>query len=154
MRFRHFGLRLTVFVFCSLAALSAQSRFDTPKAALDAYLQACREGDYQAAEACYTESSRKYVAQRTDPEVPRNPDLLRQFYQRMADTDFRLEQVNSKRAVFWPEDETIPPFLLRIQKPEEGWRLDYHFMSNYIKVKDSGWSWANPKIFGLWKQRE
>lgn len=147
-----------LFAFCTLfltlTGVAPGQSFQTPEQTLESYLQACEQGNFEAAQACYTKSSRELSQAQQAQSGTVDPEVLRQAYQRLKDVDFKLEQVNSKRAILWPGDESIPPFLFRIQEPSEAWRLDYHFMSNYIKVNDKGWSWRDPRILGLWKKRE
>ncbi|MFA7482876.1 MAG: hypothetical protein WC314_20380 [Vulcanimicrobiota bacterium] len=145
--------QLLVLLFL-LSQIGLADKFETPNDTLEAYLQACKEGDYQAAESCYTRSSRELAAQDAKQMGERPPELLIGTYERLKDVDFRLEQVNPKRAILWPETEQIPPMFLRIQHAEEGWRLDYHFMSRYMRVNENGWSWRNQRILDLWKKRQ
>lgn len=142
--------RLIVLVLLLSGPLWSESMFSTPRETLDTYLAACQEGDYAGAEECYTRSSRKLV----DNSEPRDPELLKASHQKLAALEFRLEEVNSKRAILWPNDEKVPPFFLRIQDAEEGWRIDYHFMANYIQSTGDGWKWRNKRIFKIWKSRE
>ena len=132
----------------------AETTYEEPKQTLDAYLKACQAGDFEAAESCYTASSRKLVQSQTSPEEKRDPQLLVQTYEMLKPLEFREEKVNEKRAILWPNDESVPPFMFRIQDPEEGWRIDYHFMSHYIQIKDDGWKWRDKRLFKIWKSRE
>lgn len=134
--------------------VQAQDSFETPQQTLDSYLQACREGDYQAADACYTKSSREFLEKHLKPEAKRDPKHLLASYERLKSLTFEEERVSPKRAILWADSEKVPPFLLRIQEPEEGWRIDYHFMSHYIKIEEDGWKWRNEKLFKIWKSRE
>ena len=129
-------------------------KYKTPQETLDAYLKACQAGDLEAAEMCYTRSSREVAKQDAAQAEPPPPEALTGAYERLKDVDFRLEEVNPKRAIFWPDEEAIPPMFLRIQNEEEGWRLDYHFMSRYIRMGEDGWSWRDPRVFQIWKKRE
>lgn len=144
----------TMLLLLVLATLGlAESEYATPRATLDRYLKACSDGDYAAAEACYTKSSRELVKEQMKDAEVRDPDLLKSAYDRLSPLEYREERVNEKRAILWPSDEKIPPFLLRVQDEKEGWRLDYHFMSHYIRVNEDGWSWTNSRIFKIWKSR-
>lgn len=147
-----------LFVLCTLFFTSTEGAlgqsFQTPEQTLETYLEACEQGNFEAAQTCYTKSSRELSQAQEAQAGTADPEMLRQTYERLKDVDFKLEQVNAKRAILWPGDESIPPFLFRIQEPSEAWRLDYHFMSNYIKVNEKGWSWRDPRILGLWKKRE
>ena len=148
--------RLLVLVISALLlfqVVGANSLYVTPEATLDTYLSACKDADFARADACYTKSSRALLYRNLEGRPPRDPSLLKQTYSRMSALNFVTERVNSKRAILWPNDKSVPPFFLRIQDSEEEWRIDYHFMSNYINVKEDGWSWKHPKIFKLWKSR-
>lgn len=147
-------------IFCSLFLLfslclsvHAEEAFETPKAALDAYFEACSRGDYAAAEACYTKSSRELVQAQFKDQPERDPELLKEAGENLKTLNFREEVYGPTRAAFWPDNEAVAPLLFRIQDKAEGWRLDYHFMSNYIRLKDGGWSWTNPRLFNIWKTR-
>jgi hypothetical protein len=144
---------LMFLVFCSSATMAEES-FATPPDTLERYLKACQDGDYEAAEKCYTKSSRELVESLNEGQEPRDPAQLRATYEVLSPLTFREERVNTKRAILWPSDDKTPPFLFRIQEPGEGWRIDYHFMSNYIQVSESGWDWRNKRIFNIWKSRE
>lgn len=144
---------LIILLLACAQAVWAQS-YETPEATLNTYLEACKAGDFEAAEMCYTRSGRELVKQDTAEMEPRSPELLKGTYERLKDVDFKLEQVNAKRAIFWPDDEQVPPMFVRIQEPEERWRLDYHFMSRYIRVDENGWAWRNKRLLDLWKKRE
>lgn len=135
-------------------AILAQEPYTSPESTLETYVAACKAGDYKAAEQCYTKSSRKLLEEQVGAEDTRDPELLKASGEQLASCKFRLEQVNSKRAVMWPNVETVPPILLRIQSMDEGWRIDYHFMANYMQVKADSWQWRNPQIFKVWKTRE
>lgn len=132
----------------------AQPDFSTPEATWQTYLNACQAGDFEAADLCYTASSRDYLKQ--DPRLTegRDPEILKATYEKLTSTEFTLERVNSKRAIMRAADESIPPYFLRIQKPSEGWRIDLHFMSSYIRVNETGWSWTFPRAEGIWKSRK
>lgn len=142
-----------VLLFSLVVTAQAEPAFDSPKAALDAYFEACASGDYAAAESCYTKSSRELVQAQYKDLPERDPQLLKDAGENLRALKLREEIYSPTRAAFWPEDERVAPLLLRIQDKAEGWRLDYHFMSNYIRLKDGGWSWANPRLFNLWKSR-
>lgn len=144
-----------VLLFLLLLSGSVLADYSTPDSTLQTYLGALEAGDYAAMETCYTKSSREMTQARGQvaPEA-RDAEQLQQVYLRLKALSFRTEQVNSKRAILWPSDESIPPFFLRIQEPAEQWRIDYHFMSNYIKIKENGWNWRNGRILNLWKSRE
>lgn len=121
---------------------------------MQTYLSACQAGDYEAADLCYTASSREYIA--THPRITegRRPEHLKATYARLSGVEFQLEQVNKKRAILRPKDESIPPYFLRRQKSGEGWRIDWHFMSSYIRVRENGWSWTFSKAERIWKSRK
>ncbi len=146
-------LFLVVALFLATPVL-AEGDFSTPEATLATYLQACREGDFEKSDLCYTHSSRQYLQEHEEFTQNRNPEDLRQAYDRLSQVEFTLEQVNEKRAILHPDDPKIPPFFLRQQKPGEGWRIDFHFMSNYLRADENGWSWRFPKAEGLWKSRK
>ena len=137
-----------------LGQICLAETYETPRETLDAYLSACQEGDLEAAEMCYTRSSREVAKQDAEQGASPPPEALRRAYEQLKDVDFRLEEVNAKRAILWPDLESIPPMFLRVQHQEEGWRLDYHFMSRYIRVGEDGWSWRDPLFFQIWKKRE
>jgi len=145
---------LVVLALLLLGQTCLAETYETPKETLDAYLNACQAGDLEAAELCYTSSSREVAKQDAELGAAPPPDALKSAYERLKDVDFKLEEVNAKRAIFWPADESIPPMFMRIQQEEEGWRLDYHFMSRYIRVGEDGWSWRDPRVFQIWKKRE
>jgi hypothetical protein len=150
-------MREAIFVALALLLLCQNSlaeTYKTPKEVLDAYLKACQLGDLEAAELCYTRSSREVAKQDAEQGAPPPPEALKSAYERLKDVDFKSEQVNAKRAILWPGDESIPPMFLRVQDQEEGWRLDYHFMSRYIRVGEDGWSWRDQRVFQIWKKRE
>lgn len=144
---------LAVLLFLLSAPLLGQTAFDSPRSTFDTYLKACREGDYRAAEDCFTRSSRELVQAQVKPEEPRDPEQLKSVYEAMSKLKYSEEKVSPTRAIMWPDDKSVAPLLLRIQDKSEGWRIDYHFMSHYIKVDDHGWSWRNPKLFAIWKSR-
>lgn len=148
--------RVTLFaallLFLSAPSL-AQTSFDTPRSTFDAYMKACSEGDYGAAEGCFTKSSRELLKAQSNPQEPRDPQQLKAVYDAMSKLEYTEERVSPTRAVMWPNDKSVAPLLLRIQDKSEGWRIDYHFMSHYIKADDNGWSWRNPKLFTIWKSR-
>ena len=127
--------------------------YSSPEKTFETYLEACKVGSFEKAEACYTKSSRALAKQRSQGRV-RHSDSLVDAFDKLSPLTFRLESVNTKRAILWPSDESVPPFFLRIQEPEENWRLDYHFMSNFIQVEKDGWKWRNKRIFKIWKSRE
>ncbi len=142
------------FLFLITGTALAQPDFSTPEATWQTYLQACQAGDFEGVELCFTASSRQYLKQNPQPVEERDPALLKATYERLTATDFRLEKVNSKRAIMWPADERIPPCFLRIQKPAEGWRIDLHFMTNYIRVTEDGWSYTFSRAERIWKSRK
>lgn len=150
MRFCLTALTLITLVFQS----SSAQVFDTPEDTLQAYLKACKAGDFEAAESCYTKSSRDLAKADVQGREPPPPSVLKNTYDRLNGAGLKLEKFNDKRAAFWAEDEQIPPLLMRIQSPEEGWRIDYHFMSRYLRVDQDGWSWKNKRLFDIWKKRE
>jgi hypothetical protein len=150
-------LRIPLLVFLLTLSFSLNllaAPIDTPRAALDGYLEAAREGDFDAAKAFYTESSRKMFPELSQEELAAQGSRLKSLAERLQAVEFELEQVSPERAVFWASDEKIPPFLVRVQDKEEGWRLDYHFMSRYIQADEKGWSWRNRRVFDIWKNRK
>jgi hypothetical protein len=147
-------LSIKLLLFLLLTQVCLSQSFETPNETFETYLQACKLGDFDAAEMCYTKSSRELAKQDAAHMEPRSPEMLQGTYERLKDVEFKLEEVNAKRAIFWPEDESIPPMFMRIQVAQEGWRIDYHFMSRYVKVTEDGWSWRNKRLFSLWKKRE
>lgn len=153
---RGFMYRLTATVFLALflsGPLWAEHTFDSPRATFEAYLKACEVGDYTAAESCYTKSSRELAQAQWKDQPARDPELLKEAYKSLSSLAFREEIVSPTRAILWPDNESVAPLLFRIQDKEQGWRMDYHFMSSYIKVDQNGWSWKNPKLFSIWKTR-
>ncbi len=148
------ALFLALALMLTLVQTGLAENYETPRGTLDAYLKACQAGDVEAAEMCYTRSSREVAKQDAEQAAPPSPESLKGAYERLKDVDFKLEEVNAKRAIFWPEEESIPPMFLRVQHEEEGWRLDYHFMSRYIRVGEDGWSWRDQRVFQIWKKRE
>lgn len=147
-------MKKTVLLFFLFVLPCLAQNFETPEATLDAYLQACKAGDFEAADLCYTQSSRELVKADLAGMEPRSPELLKGTYERLKAANFELEKVNDKRAIFWSQNEDIPPMLMRIQAPEEGWRIDYHFMSRYLRVTQDDWNWRNKRLFEIWKKRE
>ena len=143
---------LPLLLILCLALPCLAETFETPRGTLDAYLKACREGDEKALRECYTKSSRELA--KADAAEGQGEVDLAAVHEHLAQQTFTLEQVNKKRAIFWAEDESVPPFFLRVQDEAEGWRIDYHFMSRYMRVNPDGWSWRNKRIFELWKKRE
>ena len=113
-------LTYSLLLFFALTVCGlAESEFDSPQSTLKTYLEACSQGDYAAAEACYTKSSRKLVEEQMKG-IERDPELLKGAYQHLSQVEYREERVNGKRAILWPSDERIPPFLFRIQDEKEG----------------------------------
>ena len=151
---KHFAVAWLCLFLVGLSSLSLAQDYTRPEKTLDTYLEACKAGSYSRAEGCYTKSSRSLVQTLVQEQPERDPDLLKGLYEKLKPLSFRLEEVNAKRAILWPSDENVPPFFLRIQEPEEGWRIDYHFMSNFLKIDKKGWSWRNKRILGIWKSRE
>lgn len=149
-------LLLSLFCLASLAVSPALAEpdYSTPEATLATYLEACKAGDFTAADACYTKSSREFLAKTPAFSEGRSPDMLRGTYERLSKVKFSTEKVNAKRAVLVSDDKAIPPFYVRVQEPKEGWRIDWHFMANYMRGDANGWSWKNPRADGLWKSRE
>lgn len=146
-------LPFLLFLLC-LSPLGAQTGYSTPDETYQTYLKACSSGDYVAAEGCYTRSSRELVDKtRTKGEEPA-PESLQMLHARLEPLTYKIEEVNPKRAIVWFDDKSVPPLFLRIQDKHEGWRLDYHFMSHYIRAGKDGWSWRNKRVFKLWKSRE
>lgn len=135
------------------AALAQPADYSSPESTVRSYLEACRRGDLAAADQCYTASSRELLAQMPNVAQQRTPEQLQSFYQRLSELTFQTERVNPKRAILTPNDPKIPPFFLRIQAPQEQWRIDWHFMANYIRADQQGWSWKNPRALALWKSR-
>ena len=150
--------RYLIVLFLSLLAAApsawAEPDFSTPEATLKTYLQACQAGDFAGADACYTASSREFLAQSPAFTEGRQPELLVGTYERLSKLTFTTELVNAKRAILKPNDPKVPPFFMRIQSPKDKWRIDWHFMANYIRADENGWSWGNPKAEGIWKSRE
>ena len=148
--------RCFVFLLFLLSAsvAVAEGPYATPMQTFETYLKACQNGDYKAAENCYTRSSRELVEKQMAGGAQRDPEALKGLYEGLSQVTFREELVNEKRAILWPDDEKFAPMFLRIQDVEEGWRLDYHFMSNYIRANDKGWSWRNERVYRIWKTRK
>jgi hypothetical protein len=143
-----------VWILLVNAPVLAQPDYSSPEATLKTYLEACKAGDFSAADECYTASSRKRLAETPALTEGRHPDLLTGTYERLSTLTFTTEKVNAKRAILRPDDPKVPPFFLRVQTPKEQWRIDWHFMANYIRADANGWSWVNPRAEGLWKSRE
>lgn len=143
---------LTAFLL-GLPAL-AEPDYSSPEATLKTYLAACQAGDYAAADACYTKSSRELLAGKPEMTQGRTPELLTNTYARLSPLQWTTEKVNAKRAILVPNDAKVPPFFMRQQSKDEGWRIDFHFMANYLRADQNGWSWVNPKAEGIWKSRE
>lgn len=143
---------LSLLGFC--APVWAEPDFSTPQATFESYLEACREGDFEGADLCYTASSREYIASHPRVTEGRSPESLKVTYQRLSQAAFKLEQVNSRRAIIRFEDQGIPPYFLRVQKAGEGWRIDWHFMSHYIRRTEDGWSWTFSRAERIWKSRK
>ncbi len=148
--------QLLVLVSALLLATPAWAApdYSSPEATLQTYLEACKAGDFAAADACYTKSSREFLAATPAFTEGRSADMLRGTYERLSGLKFSTEKVNAKRAILTPDDKAIPPFYMRIQEPGEGWRIDWHFMANYMRGDANGWSWKNPRAEGIWKGRE
>lgn len=145
-------LLLSLFV-CATPAWS-EPDFSSPEATLKTYLEACKAGDFAAADLCYTASSREALAKNPAFTENRQTEMLTGTYERLSKLTFTTEKVNAKRAILKPNDDKVPPFFLRIQTPKEGWRIDWHFMANYIRANADGWSWVNPKAEAIWRSRE
>ena len=64
---------LYAFFFATTGALLAQS-FETPERTLETYLKACEEGDFDAAQACYTKSSRELSEAQEPQSGPADPE--------------------------------------------------------------------------------
>ena len=150
MRFPSLLLLCTVFL---VVPATAQPDYSSPEATLRTYLKACQAGDFVAADACYTKSSREFIANAPKMTEGRVPEQLVGTYERLSKVDFRTEKINDKRAVLVPNDRKIPPFYVRVQEPKEGWRIDWQFMANYMRADANGWSWVNPRAEGIWKSR-
>lgn len=146
-------LLLLAFTLLTVQAL-AQPDYSSPEATLRSYLRACEAGDFGAADACYTKSSREFIAKTPKMTEGRIPQQLTGTYDRLSKLKFTTEKVNDKRAILRPDDEKVPPFYMRIQDPKEGWRIDWQFMANYMRADAKGWSWVNPKAEGIWKSRQ
>lgn len=141
-------------LLCVLAQpVLAAPDYSTPESLLATYLSACQAGDVAAANECYTASSREFIEQH--PEVMAGVDsaLLKATYDRLSVVTFDTEQVSPTRAILNPSDPKIPPFYLRQQKKGEDWRIDWHFMSNYIRADEKGWSLTFPKAESVWRKR-
>jgi len=152
---KHIPFAIAILTLFFLAnPLRAETMFETPRDALDTYLSACERGDQKAAVQCYTASSRKLVEMSGLLDDSDASARLKALYERLQTVEFREEKYSDTRAAMWPDDETIPPFLFRIQDREEGWRMDYHFMSHYIQADEDGWSWRNKRLFEIWKTRK
>lgn len=150
---KSFSLILLVTLLTTALAQAAPD-FSTPEKTLETYLKACQAGDFQAADLCYTESSRKFLQDNAYMTEGREPEQLKKAYQNWSTLKFRTEMVNAKRAVLHPSSADVPPFFLRKQAKGEGWRIDYHFMSNFIKVDENGWSWKMPRAEKIWRSRK
>ena len=146
-------LFLLFALLATLPALAAPD-FSSPEATLKTYLEACKAGDFAASDLCYTASSREMLASTPAFTEGRQPAMLTGTYDRLSKLTFTTEKVNAKRAILRPNDEKVPPFFMRVQNPKEGWRIDWHFMANYMRANENGWSWANPRAEGIWKSRE
>ncbi len=145
-------LLLLALCFLTLPAL-AEPDFSSPEATLQSYLAACKAGDFSLADACYTKSSREFIAKNPKMTEGRAPQQLTGTYDRLSTLEFTTEKVNEKRAIVRPNDAKVPPFYIRVQDPKEGWRIDWQFMANYMRADANGWSWTNPKAEGIWKSR-
>ena len=146
-------------MLCFLLALAstlavAEPDFSTPEKTLENYLRACEAGDFEAADLCYTASSRKYLKENSYLTQGREPAQLKKVFAQLSKQSFRTEQVNSKRAILHPDDSRHPPFFIRQQAKGEGWRIDFHFMTNYIKADAEGWSWRMKRAEKIWKSRK
>lgn len=149
---RHYALLLSVLL-CLISPVQAEPDFSSPEATMRTYMEACQAGDFVAADACYTESSRAFLAKNPALRDSRPVEALIGTYERLSKVTFTTEMVNTKRAILRPDDPKLPPYFLRIQNPKEQWRIDWNFMANYIRANDKGWSWANPRAEGIWKSR-
>lgn len=150
--------RYLILLLWALAVASypvlAEPNYTSPEATLKTYLEACQAGDFAAADACYTASSRELLAKTPAFTEGRQPDMLKNTYEKLSKLTFTLEKVNEKRAILKPNDDKVPPFYLRVQDPKEGWRIDWHFMANYMRADENGWTWKNPKAEAIWKSRQ
>jgi hypothetical protein len=144
---------LSIVVLCLLTPVWAQPDYSTPEQTLQTYLQACKAGDFAQADACYTRSSREFLAKTPKMTEGRMPEHLMGTYDRLAGLEFTTEKVGEKRAILRPNDAKVPPFYMRVQDPKEGWRIDWQFMANYMRADANGWSWVNPRAEGIWKSR-
>jgi hypothetical protein len=148
---------LWTLLLCGLLAqlpVWAEPDFSTPEATLKTYLAACKAGDFTATDACYTKSSRDLLAANPAMTQGRQAEMLTGTYERLSPLTWTTEKVNAKRAILTPNDPKVPPFFMRQQTKGEGWRIDFHFMANYIRADQNGWSWINPRAEGIWKSRE
>lgn len=148
------ALLLLLALFLLPLPVSAEPDFSSPEATLKTYLDALKAGDFAGSDLCYTASSREALAKNPAFTEGRKPEMLTNTYERLSGLTFTTEKVNAKRAILKPDDDKVPPFFMRIQNPKEGWRIDWHFMANYIRADGNGWSWVNPKAEGIWKSRE
>lgn len=148
------ALLLLLALFFLPSPAWSEPDFSSPESTLKTYLDALQAGDFAAADLCYTASSREALAKNPAFTEARRPEMLTNTYDRLAPLTFTTEKVNSKRAILKPSDDRVPPFFMRIQNPKEGWRIDWHFMANYIRADAQGWNWVNPKAEGIWKSRE
>ncbi len=148
-------LWMTLLALLTLAAPPsfAAPDYSTPESLLKTYLSACQAGDVAAANECYTASSRAFIAAHPEVMAGVNPELLTATYDRLSALKFETEQISPTRAILKPSDSKVPPFYLRQQKAGEGWRIDWHFMSNYIRADDKGWRVTNIKAESVWRKR-
>lgn len=148
-------LRLLTMLLAFFLILPAVANpdYSTPEATLQSYLSACKNGDKEAVENCYTASSRKFIAENQAITEGQTAEQLRLSYDKLSKLEFSTEKVSDKRAILRPKEQSIPPLYLRIQDPEEGWRIDWRFMRDYMRITDQGFSFRNPKAESIWKSR-
>ncbi len=128
--------------------------FATPEAALESYLEALEAGDSERVLQCYTASSRRMVSEHPELSKGRTPEELQASHSMLEGLTYTTEQVNEKRAILHPDDEGVPPLFLRRQVEDEGWRIDLHFMLNYIRAGSNGWSYTFPRAEQIWRSRK
>lgn len=131
----------------------AEPSYSSPEALLKTYLQALQSGNYEFVDACYTSSSRQFLQSNPDLIAERTQQTLMSTYEHLAKLEFTTEKVSARRAILHPSDPKVPPLYARIQDPNEGWRLDWRFMTDYLRVNENGWSLRNPKAESLWRSR-